>query len=350
MKHNIVILYAEFMGYNYAAFKAFNALCPDVEMHLVSWDRQKLTPYEVPPIPNITYYNKSEFTVKTLKAFIENIKPIAIYIVGRTDKDYLKVVKDFKNKILIIGQSDEQYLGKWQQWVKILFSNFFYHQYFDYMWVSGTRQYEMAKRLGYKTEKILLNNYVYDTRFSKAGDILSSMQQRAKTVYYVGRFAPEKGIFLLVQAFLMVIDKFDEWNLVLVGNGPLKSAIPTHPKIIIKDFLQPDELLNQVSSIGIFCLPSIREPWGVVIQEFAAAGIPILCSNACGAGVDIVRNGYNGYVFKTSDINDLAEKLQTLFQLSDAKLKEMGENGRIMAQHIRPEIWAQTLKHIIYNQ
>ncbi len=98
----------------------------------------------------------------------------------------------------------------------------------------------------------------------------------------------EKGIDLLIKAYNSIQNKRG-WTLTLIGNGSLKRKIIRENKnnddIMIKDFMQPGELLNEIEKAGAFCLPSIYEPLGVVIQEFASAGLPLITSNVCGAKV-----------------------------------------------------------------
>lgn len=46
----------------------------------------------------------------------------------------------------------------------------------------------------------------------------------------------------------------------------------------------------------ILILPSYHEPWGLVVNEAMAAGLPVIVSNECGSSLDLVRDGENGYV------------------------------------------------------
>ena len=46
-----------------------------------------------------------------------------------------------------------------------------------------------------------------------------------------------------------------------------------------------------MAECGAFVLPSRKEPWGVVVQEAAAARMPVICSDSVGAGDHLVRHG-----------------------------------------------------------
>ena len=168
-----------------------------------------------------------------------------------------------------------------------------------------------------------------------------------KTILYIGRFAPEKNIELLIDVFKELQNRFPEWRLLLVGNGSLREVISASPGIEIHPFLTPEQLSNILSSAGVFCLPSKSEPWGVVIHEMAAYGLPIIVSDACGAGQEFVRNGLNGFRFKSEDKESLKEALQSMMNLESKALIDMGIQSNLMSKHISPEGWAAELYNLM---
>ncbi len=346
MKSKILILYAEFLGYNYAALSAFTDINDDTEIHVISWDDNKKTPYIIPPLKNSLFYPKSNFSIKSLIEFIENLHPSIILVSTRTDKDYLKVLLKFKNRIKIVGLCDAQYKKLWTQKIQILFSWYFYHRYFDYLWVAGTRQYEFAKRLGFSEDKIIMNSLVCDKMFFECHNIRSKLSYINKSIYYIGRFSDEKGVLLLVNAFIELSCFFPEWDLVLVGNGPLRNSITKHKRITIKEFMQPEELVKETILIGCFCLPSTSDAWGVALHEMAAAGVPIISSDAVGASTDFVKNGYNGYTFKNRNTTDLKSKLTLMMGKTDDQLKIYGLNSFNLGRKITPNMWAASLQYL----
>ena len=90
---------------------------------------------------------------------------------------------------------------------------------------------------------------------------------------------------------------------------------------------QNQSLMPAVYRLGqIFCLPSQgpRETWGLVVNEAMACSRTILVSNKCGCAINLVKNGINGYVFESNQLESLIEKLNILFAKKD-KLIEMGK-------------------------
>lgn len=95
----------------------------------------------------------------------------------------------------------------------------------------------------------------------------------------------------------------------LIGNGPDYAKLKGYPDVEIKDFMPQEELAEELEKAGAFILPSVTEPWALVIHEAACAGLPILASDCCGAVSCFVKDGENGFLFKPGK--------QTFYQKSD---------------------------------
>ena len=52
-------------------------------------------------------------------------------------------------------------------------------------------------------------------------------------------------------------------------------------------------------------LPSVSEPWGLVINEAMASGLPVIVSDRCGCADDLVEDGANGYIFSAKNADSL---------------------------------------------
>ncbi len=91
---------------------------------------------------------------------------------------------------------------------------------------------------------------------------------------------------------------------------------------------------------GAFILPSRYEPWGVVVHEFATAGLPLLLSEHVGARPQFLIDGLNGYTFYQDSAKDLAQKMHQLSSLSCESLLKMGQVSAGMAKRVTPEIAA----------
>ncbi len=341
-KITIVYLYAEIMGYNVAVFKEYISN-HQAEVHVVHWDQKKKTPYVPLELDNVFYYGKSQFDNTSLLQFVLKLQPDIIFTSGWMDRDYLKICLKLRQKPFpIIAISDTSYNRSWRQKLGSIYFKLFYRKAFDYLWVAGPYQYEYGKRLGFRNSEILFNSLTADLPYFNS--IYQSTKANKKKKYphqflFVGRFANEKGLELLIEAWDKVQYKKD-WTLRFVGHGPLKAQIPQQRTVEIHDFVQPDEFESLVAQAGCLILPSTKEPWALVLHEFAAAGLPIICSDACGAAPVFVVSGYNGYTFPTTKVHLLQEAIQKIINTSDEDLVLLSNRSHQLGQRIDPETTA----------
>lgn len=341
-KIKILFLYAEIMSYNVALFKEY-VKSYNAEVYVVHWDKQKKTPYIAPEIEGVKYFGKSTFDLKTLINFTLQLQPNFVVTSGWMDKLYITTCKHLrKHNIPVIAASDTQYYNNFRQNLGKYYFKLFYKNAFSHIWVAGVYQYEYAKKLGFKTNQILFNFLsadlaIFNSFYSK------TIQHKEKSYphqfLFAGRFAHEKGLDLLIEAWNTIEDKKD-WKLCLVGNGPLKEKLYEQSDIEVHDFVQPEHFETFVAQSGCFILPSKMEPWALVLHEFSASGLPIICSNTCGAAPTFVISNHNGFVFESNNIESLIKYIKKIIAMSDEQLITFSKNSHQIGQRITPEIVA----------
>lgn len=145
---------------------------------------------------------------------------------------------------------------------------------------------------------------------------------------YVGRLAGEKNVRGLVEAWLAYRETGGSWPLVLVGDGP--EAQPLRSLVHTSAFANDIHFAGHKASAdlpvfyafaGCFVLPSSREPWGLVVNEAMAAGLPVIVSRRCGCAEDLVQSTRNGLTFDPSADGQL---LACLRQVSSAAPELLG--------------------------
>jgi glycosyltransferase involved in cell wall biosynthesis len=94
---------------------------------------------------------------------------------------------------------------------------------------------------------------------------------------------------------------------------------------------------------GCLVLPSRFEPWAVVIHEAAAAGLPIVCTSACGASTRFVCDGYNGAIVSPDDPAGLAAGMLRVSGAGDDDRRRMGEGSTRLAAQLTTRRWASYL-------
>ena len=111
--------------------------------------------------------------------------------------------------------------------------------------------------------------------------------------------------------------------------------------------MSQEKLIEEAQNAGCFVLPSRFEQWALVIHEFAAAGMPLLCSKHCGASRHFLINGYNGYEFDPNNIETLIDRLKTITSLDEETLIKMSIRSRELSNCITPEKTAHILVSLL---
>lgn len=341
------------MGYNIPVIKEY-AIKHKAEIHVLHWDHKKLTPYTPPLIKNVFYYKRSEFNNQKLKEFVIQLKPDIVYVSGWMDQGYLMVVRLLRKKgLTVVTGLDGFYRKTLKQIAATLFFPFVRTLFYSHIWVAGPYQYEFAKRLGFKNNEIIFNFYSADIHlFNEAykSSLTLKEENYPHRFLFVGRFEHVKGIDVLIQAWENLKEHRKDWKLSFIGNGSYSRKLKENSDILVLDFLQPEKLINEISSSGCFVLPSRFEPWGVVLHEFAAAGLPIICSDNCGASPFFIIPNFNGYIFNFTDIKTLEDSLLKIINTPDEELLVMSRNSHVMGQRITPEISAASFVSLCVSQ
>ncbi len=200
----------------------------------------------------------------------------------------------------------------------------------DRVAVIGERAWQYARRLGFSEAHILRGSYAYDHNcFNPVGQ---RRQEWPRRFVYVGRYVQAKGLDILASAYGRYRQQVtDPWSLSFYGSGPLAPMLREIEGAEEHGFVQPADLPSVFEKHGVFILPSRYEPWALVIAEAAASGMPVICTESCGASVEIVRSFANGLVIPTEDVSALTRAMVWMHEHAD-QLPAMGESGRYFAE------------------
>lgn len=344
-----LFLYTEIAEYFIASCKEF---AKDADVHVIRWPVNKEAPFQFSDSKEITLYTKNNYTFKELKSLIASINPDIIICSGWIDKDYLKLTKSYFKKIPTVLTCDTHWNGSIKQRLACIISRFTLLNIFSHGWVPGAIQKQYLLKLGFKHSTILTGFYTCDLlKFNQIYQTQYPLKTTnfPKRFLYVGRYYEFKGIKELWQAFIeLQNEQPNEWELWCLGIGDIEPI--KHPKIKHFGFVQPKDLERYTAQTGVFILPSRFEPWGVVVHEFAASGLPLLLSDAVGAKEAFLEEGKNGYCFKSQNVTEIKSSLKKIMLKSDAELLKMGEHSTILAQKISPKTWAKSLIDILEKE
>jgi glycosyltransferase involved in cell wall biosynthesis len=109
-----------------------------------------------------------------------------------------------------------------------------------------------------------------------------------------------------------------------------------------------EELSRWYAAADAFVLPSRSEPWGMVLNEAAAAGLPLVATEAAGAAYDLIEPGVNGYLVPPDDVGALAGALRRV-EADAAWRASAGRRSRELVQAFTPEAWATALARLTFD-
>jgi glycosyltransferase involved in cell wall biosynthesis len=202
--------------------------------------------------------------------------------------------------------------------------------------VPGSAAADYVRSFGVPEERVALApNAIDDAVFARAA--VSRAGRESATFLYAGRLDAEKGLDVLLRAFERV-----PGALVLAGSGNEEGRLRALAGDRVR-FLGPldrDELVEWYARADVFVLPSRSEPWGMVLNEAAAAGLPLVATEEVGAAQDLVEDGVNGFRVPSGDEAALAEALRRL--ADDPGFRQAaGARSRELARRFTPEAWAE---------
>jgi 1,2-diacylglycerol 3-alpha-glucosyltransferase len=93
-------------------------------------------------------------------------------------------------------------------------------------------------------------------------------------------------------------------------------------------------------------LPSVSEPWGLVVNEAMACNLPVIVSNRCGCVDDLVEPGANGFIFDPACPDELTACLQRVGRLSETELARMGQRSAEIIARYSLETWASEVARL----
>jgi glycosyltransferase involved in cell wall biosynthesis len=172
---------------------------------------------------------------------------------------------------------------------------------------------QLALEIGNKNTYVVYNSVGYDLKDNiKKRDLGNTVK-----IGFLGRVVHNKGAQFLVKALGLLVNKKKlNCQVVVAGDGRYLKALKhltflygLNDKVTFLGYVNDkDEFFNEVD---IFCLPSLKETFGLVLLESMAHAIPVVASNIPGID-EVVIDGENGILFSPGDHHDLADKIENL--------------------------------------
>jgi len=159
-----------------------------------------------------------------------------------------------------------------------------------------------------------------------------------QTVLFLGRLIPMKAPDLMIEAFAGVTRRFPDAHLIVAGAGPELSRLQ---RLVARMGTRRVHLIGQITSsmekdllfasAFVLVLPSryarSSEPWGLVLNEAATAGLPLIATDMVGASGDLVIDGESGLVVPADDSPALQQAIEWMLTHPE-RAKQMGKRAQ----------------------
>jgi glycosyltransferase involved in cell wall biosynthesis len=135
-------------------------------------------------------------------------------------------------------------------------------------------------------------------------------------------------------------------TLLIVGDGPdrdrFRQAVADRriPRVVIRDFVQQRDLPRILASSDALVFPTRGDPYGLVVDEAMAAGLPVISSTSAGEIRTRVIPGETGLLVEPDDSGALHAAMRGLHEHPD-RAAAMGDRGGAAMEHRTPERWAR---------
>lgn len=283
---------------------------------------------------------------------IAEFKPNIVNLTGYYDLASWAILFYCKLKGIKTVLSNESTAGDHQRdKLKEAIKSFIIKQ-FDGYFNFGTLSKNYLLTLGAKPQKMLVNRNcvdntalknIYEQHFHNRLLSQKRFGVAPQNFIFVGRLIDYKNLLNFLDSFAEAQNQIKtDWGLIILGDGEQKEVLKNlvEDKKIRNVSFQSGVSWQQVPEYlalsDVLVLPSYSEPWGLVVNEAMACGLPVLVSEKCGCAIDLVRNGENGYTFSPHNKSEM-KNLLLKFMNNTQNLQAMGIVSQQIIQEYSPK-------------
>jgi 1,2-diacylglycerol 3-alpha-glucosyltransferase len=290
---------------------------------------------------------------------LDAIAPDAVAINGWSVKEARAAIawcarKAVRSIIMSESKEDDIPRTNWKEFLKRRIV-----RRYDSALVGGLPHAEYLRQLGFSGDIFIgydvVDNHYFALETAKVRAQADRLRAAARLPerYFLActRFIPRKNITGLLRAYTLYRHeiKQEAWGLVVAGSG--EDQIHYHSLerelglegVVWPGFVQYNRLPYYYGLATAFIHPAISEPWGLVVNEAIASGLPILVSRNVGARYELLQEGENGFSFDPENIGELAGRMLNISQMTPETLAAMGQASSRIAQDWTPNRFGRML-------
>ena len=284
--------------------------------------------------------------IKQLRSQIKQIKPDIVCCFGSEQAVMIAMALiGLKNIVLVQCERGDPYTVPtvWKPFIKWSFRK------------ADFCVFQLHKQGEWYGNKVMSHSKVIPNAFIPTGHIKPYNGSRNKTIVSVGRFVYEKRYEVLLDAFMIVHTKHEQYKLIIYGDGPYREKY----KSIVSDYNLNDYVefpgyidnaMNIISSAEVFVLPSLYEGMPNSLIEALAVGIPTVSTNCTPGGPDfLTEHGKRGILVPVNDASAMADAICQIIENKElsTRLSKLGpEVVSILGKDKITNEWINFLKGI----
>jgi glycosyltransferase involved in cell wall biosynthesis len=350
----VVICWSQLAGYTTACWRELAAQ-PGVKLHVLYFQpdhagNTRFSPTLVEGLSNTPLSLAQQQDSTYVESVVAAEKPDVVVVCGWFARAYrnLPFASSLKSARFIMAM-DTPYRGDFRQRVAPWILRRYLRR-FEAVVVASELAKMYAEKLGVAPYHIHRMMYAYDDRLFNRSTFEARLRNNGgwpRRFLFIGRYVHNKAVDVLVAAYSRYREQATSpWDLGCCGMGPLCVLMQGVDGIYDYGFVQPSEQPALFEKHGVFVLPSRYEPWGVVVAEAMATGMPVICSSAAGASGPLIHPYFNGLDVAPGNPNALAEAMLWMHRHHDL-LPEMGRCSSVIAPAYSSKIWAVGWKEML---
>jgi glycosyltransferase involved in cell wall biosynthesis len=294
-------------------------------------------------------------TIEFKTIFTNHSKIIWLHGIKNWYNLFIIIISKFKNRKVFVR--DEINDLKKRSFLNQFLNKFFFFiidKFIDCYLSIGIENKNTLIKFGVNRKKIFNVPYVVDNDFFYSKNKKKSKKLK---ILFTGKLVHRKGCDLLLKAIFILNKKQNfqkKTDVYIVGDGNLKKKYLKLKKELNLTNVKFCGFKNQTSikkfyrNSNLFIMPSREENWGLAVNEAMASANSIICSNLVGCSKNLVKNNYNGYIFKSDDFRDLAKKIFLIYK-NPIKLNHFSNNSlKIISKYSFDECYKGIIKAINY--
>lgn len=193
--------------------------------------------------------------------------------------------------------------------------------------ISGPDAANLTRKYGLPNSRsLVVTQSINVSHYRRAKDFTPENRTQGRSLHglqgcvflYVGRLWWGKGLDYLFEAYKVVLSKYPDVSLLIVGDGVdeirYRAMFENLPRVVFKGFIQAKDMPAFYALADVLVFPTLGDPFGYVVEEAMAAGLPVISSENAGEIRDRISDGETGYIVPSANSQILAERMLILAQ------------------------------------